>query len=178
MKKKPLHLKSYERAFQGSRFDVLIQEVPAPSGKPHKREVIIHPGAVVLLPIVDPHSIILIRNERFVVGETLWELPAGTLEPGESPDQTARRELIEETGYECAGLKPLTTFYSSPGICNEVLYAYVAEDLSFVGQNLDECEKITVETLPWPQVLQMIQNHEIRDGKSLATLLYYHAFYR
>ena len=174
----PKNLKDFKRVFQGAQFDVRVTELSCASGKTVTREVVIHPGAVVVLPIVDSNTIIMIRNERFAVGETLWELPAGTLEPEEPPEETAKRELIEETGYRCEQLHPLTTFYTTPGFCNETMVAYVAEGLSFVGQNLDDDEEITVEPLKWDDILKMIRGNEIRDGKSLAALLYFNTFYR
>jgi ADP-ribose pyrophosphatase len=108
------------------------------------------------------------------VDDTLWELPAGTLEPGESPLETASREVIEETGYRSTRLAPLLEFYTTPGFCNEKMYAFVANDLEFVGQQLDETEKITAEPLSWEKIMEMIRQGVIKDGKTIAVLLYYH----
>ncbi|MCE5319238.1 MAG: NUDIX hydrolase, partial [Parachlamydia sp.] len=102
-----------DTVYHGDRFDV----VSLPIGNNKRRDVILHPGAVVILPILDHEHILLIRNQRFAVGKELWELPAGTLEKGEAPLETAKRELIEETGYEAAEMEPLTQFYTSPGFC-------------------------------------------------------------
>lgn len=154
------------KLFTGVRFSVY---------KKGKGEFIAHPGAVVILPVLQD-QVILIRNERFAVGETLWELPAGTLEPNEEPAVTAARELIEETGYKAKNIELLTTFFTSPGISNELMYAYAAQDLEEVGQNLDEEEKITVEILPWEKVMQMVRDGAVRDGKTIAALLYYACF--
>lgn len=140
-----------------------------------KKEFVVHPGAVVILPLLSD-NVILIKNERFVVDEILWELPAGTLEPNESPISTAYREIIEEIGYEAKEMAPLFDFYSTPGFSNEKLYAFVAKDLTHVGQNLDPDEKISVEILPWEKILQMIKEGIIHDGKTIATLLYYLQF--
>ncbi len=125
------------------------------------------------MPLFDEDSIVMIRNQRVAVGEVLWELPAGTLEPEEAPAVTAYRELIEETGYEAAEIESLTNFYSSPGICNEVMHVYVAKDLKFVGQQLDAREVITPEIVSWSKVMKMIKSGEIKDGKTLTTLLFY-----
>ena len=157
-------LKDSKLVFRGTWFDVRTLG---------KRDVVIHPGAVVILPLLDDEHILMIKNERFAVGETLWELPAGTLEPREHPDATASRELVEETGYEAKKIEPLTTFYTSPGICNERMFAYTAQDLIYVGQKLDETEKITVEVVEWKKIREMIFNGEIHDGKTLTTLLFY-----
>ena len=160
-------LKDSKLVFRGTRFEVRSLG---------KRDVVIHPGAVVILPLLDDEHILMIKNERFAVGETLWELPAGTLEPREHPDATASRELVEETGYEAKKIEPLTNFYTSPGICNERMFAYIAQDLSYVGQKLDETEKITVEVVEWKKIREMIRNGEIHDGKTLTTLLFYLSF--
>jgi len=169
-------LKNSKLSFHGHRFDVRTLELPGKSGHPIQRDFVIHPGAVVILPLLDEETVIMIRNERLATGETLWELPAGTLEPDEPPEDTAARELIEETGYHAESIAPMTHFYTSPGICNEAMYAYVAKGLSFVGQNLDDSEEITTEAIRWPRLLEMVKNGQVRDGKSIATLLYYHSF--
>jgi ADP-ribose pyrophosphatase len=160
-------------AFHGVRFDVRACEVPTSTGGIRPYEAVVHPGAVVILPIYDDTSIIMIRNFRIAVGETLWELPAGTLELNELPEACAYRELAEETGYQAKNMKKLGCFYSSPGISNEVLVAYVAKDLHFIGQKLDDTEVITPEILSWDRVLEMIRNGEIRDSHAISTLMLY-----
>ncbi|MBA2728293.1 MAG: NUDIX hydrolase [Parachlamydiaceae bacterium] len=162
--------------FHGRRFDVRTLEMTSNDGQAISREIVIHPGAVVILPLLDHETVVMIRNERLATGEILWELPAGTLEPEEPPAHTAVRELIEETGYRAEEIEPMTNYYTSPGICNEAMYAYIAKGLTFVGQNLDESEKITIEAIKWPLLLEMVKNGQIRDGKTIATLLYYHTF--
>lgn len=176
--KKPSDSTNAKVLFKGARFEV--QEIAAhkQDGKILHRQAVIHPGAVVILPLDSAKTVVMIRNERYVVGETLWELPAGTLEPGEPPESTAYRELIEETGFKASSIKPLTKFYTTPGFCNEIMYAYVAEGLEFVGQDLDETEEIIVEKVSWDNVLEMVRSGEICDGKTIATLLYYTKFYR
>lgn len=156
--------------FQGARFSV---EQTQHHG--HTFDVVIHPGAVVVLAFLDT-QVLLIKNRRPAVGKTLLELPAGTLEPGEAPEQTARRELEEETGYRAKKLMPLCTFFSSPGYTNEKLTAYLAEDLTHVGQQLDPSEEITVATMTMQEALQAIQEGKIVDAKTMAVLLYYHTF--
>lgn len=160
-------------AFKGVRFDVRACDVPTSCGGFRRHEAVVHPGAVVILPILDQSSIIMIRNYRFAVGETLWELPAGTLEPNEDPEASAYRELAEETGYQAKSMDFLGRFYSSPGISNEVLTSYVAKDLQFVGQNLDDTEVITAEIIAWDKVFEMIQSGEIRDNHALSTIFLY-----
>ncbi len=160
-------------AFEGVRFDVRRREYVNDKGKTVRYDVVDHPGAVVILPIFDEYSIVMIRNQRIAVGEILWELPAGTLEPEEAPEVTAYRELIEETGYEAGEMESLTTFYSSPGISNEIMHVYVAKELNFVGQQLDGGEVIVPEIVAWSKVIEMIKSGEIKDGKTLTALLFY-----
>lgn len=165
-------------AFQGVRFDVCTVKIPGNNDTSIERDVVVHPGAVLILPIMDDKRIVMIRNQRFAVGKTLWELPAGTLDTNESPIETAKRELIEETGYQTQSIQPLCSFYTSPGICNEAMYAFTATNLSFVGQALEESEKITVELITWTQALNMIQEGIIVDGKTIAALLFYHVYHQ
>lgn len=165
-----------ELAYRGVRFDIRSCQIKAKNGQNKKHEALIHPGAVVVLPLTSAHSVILIRNYRFSLSEAIWELPAGTLEPDEAPDKTALRELREETGYNAKILIPLTEIYSSPGISNEILYAYAAKDLSFAGQQLDDTEVITTHEFTWPEILKMVQTGEIRDNKTITTLLFYYTF--
>lgn len=163
----PKSMQGAVQLFDGARFDVYAL---------NSRECIIHPGAVIILPLLKDTEVIMIRNDRFVVDECLWELPAGTLEMDEKPIDTAYRELTEETGYRANVMTPLLGFYTTPGFCNEKMHAFVAKDLEFVGQDLDPTERITAEAIPFHKVMTMIAAGTIHDGKTIATLLYYHAF--
>lgn len=166
------------RIFEGVKFAVELVQIDTHGGKTVQRELVVHPGAVVILGILDDGRILLIRNRRFAVGQTLLELPAGTLEPGEDPAVCAGRELIEETGYEASRIEPLCRFYTSPGICTEEMHAFVATGLKHVGQALEETEQITVAPTPPEEVLAMIEHNEIRDGKTIAAVLHHHTFGR
>jgi ADP-ribose pyrophosphatase len=141
-----------------------------------QRDAVVAADSVVIVPLADRRQIVMIRNERFIAGQSLWELPAGTLEAGEQPAACAARELIEETGYRAGELHALTQFYPSPGLCTEFMHAFVARDLEQVGQNLDENERIEVEIVTWRRALQMMRDGTIRDGKTLAALLFYRTF--
>ena len=165
-----------KKLFHGSRFDVLSIEVPNPKGGHYIRELIDLPGAAVILPLLDDDKIILIRNQRDVVQQTLWELPAGIVEPGEAPETCAARELEEETGYQSAKLSHLFDAYYTPGVSNEKFYFYLAQDLTFVGQKLEEDELILVETIQLTQALQMIKEGIICDAKTIAALLHFVSF--
>ncbi len=164
-----------ETVFRGVKFDVERRSVPTADGGTAVREVVVHPGAVVVLPLLDDGRIVMIRNHRFAVEETLWELCAGTLEEGESPAETAARELVEETGYRASRLEPLTTFYTTPGICTERMHAFLATGLTEVGQDLEDTERIEVEAVTPGRALEMVRSGEVRDGKTIATLLFHHA---
>jgi 8-oxo-dGTP pyrophosphatase MutT (NUDIX family) len=111
------------------KFRVEAVEVPDREGRTRTREVVRHPGAVVILPLLPDGRVLLIRNRRFAVNATLYELPAGTREPGEADDVGALRELEEETGYQARTLSPLVRFYASPGFCDEEMIGFVASDL-------------------------------------------------
>ncbi|MEO0514118.1 MAG: NUDIX hydrolase [Planctomycetota bacterium] len=170
----------------GVRATVRAIDLPKRGGGVHRREVVEAADAVVILPwIADGFvegfdfpgaGVVLIRNERFAVNETLWELPAGTIEPGESPDDCAPRELIEETGYAAERVTKLAEFFPTPGFCTELLHAYRAEGLTFVGQDLDETEKITAQAVAWNEAMKMVRDNVIRDGKTIATLLHHQSF--
>lgn len=146
-------------------------------GREIVREVVEHPGAAVILPVLDDGRILLIRNVRRTVGKVLWELPAGTLDPGETPEACAAREIEEETGYRAGTIVPLTSFYASPGILDERMHGYLATDLTPSTQNLDEDEEIQVFPIPQWQVRDMIKDHHIEDGKTIALLLYWMHMY-
>lgn len=165
-----------EMLLHGARFDVRAVEVEGSDGRTHRREIVCHPGAVVVLPLIDANTVAMIRNFRPAVGDALWELPAGTLEPPEPPLDCAHRELLEEAGYEAGEMTPLFDFYTSPGICTERMFAFLAESLNHVGQQLEATEDIVVEPMAVNDVMEMIHSNRIRDGKTIATMLYYQAF--
>jgi ADP-ribose pyrophosphatase len=142
------------------------------------REVVVHPGAVVILPLLKDDVVVLIRNRRYAVGQILVELPAGTLEKGEAPMNCAGRELLEETGYLAGRLQPLGNFYTSPGILSEKMYAFVAYDLEKKESALEEGEEIELSPTKLDDAIDMIQLGQIADGKTIATLLMYERFFR
>lgn len=150
---------------------IQVHRVQRPDGPP--KDLVVHPGAVVVLPLLDARTVVLIRNRRLVAPEPLWELPAGTLEHDEEPIRCAARELAEETGYRPGWLFRLTSFFSSPGFCTEHIHAFVASDLEPVGQNLDAGEHISVHPTPLAEALELIRRGQMCDAKSIATLLFY-----
>ena len=130
-------------------------------------------GAAVILPVLDDGAIVMIRNFRFAVDESLLELPAGMLEDGEPPEQCAARELTEETGYSAAHMAKLGAFYTGPGSTDEVMHAYLATGLANGQQDLERYERITVEVYPDSQLRQMVRDGTLHDAKSIAALSLY-----
>lgn len=162
---------NHERlVLEGERFNVHQFELTGKDGKTYHREVIRHPGAVVLLPLVDVDTVVLIENHRPTVAEVLLELPAGTREPNEAPEQTAVRELTEETGYQAGHLKKIHEFFSAPGICDELLHLYVATELTEGQHQREATEQIENRLASRDEVLRWIHQGKIRDAKTLVGL--------
>ena len=159
-----------QQLLKASRFTVERRTIDCPGKGRITRDVVVHPGAVVILPILSNDRFIMIRQFRRAIDEELWELPAGTLEPDEKPIVTAARELEEETGYRAGRIDPLIDFYPSPGILTERMYAFVATELEHVGQRLDGGEEIEVEILPRDGIRRMLIGGEFHDAKTIATL--------
>ncbi len=154
------------------KFDVVQRDVRGRDGRTHPRQVVVHPGAVVVLPLIEPDRVVMIHQWRHTIERELLELPAGTLDrPGEDPAAAARRELEEETGYRAGRLEPLCEFYPSPGMLTELIRAYVARDLSPARQALDATERIRVEILPLSEAFARVARGEIIDAKTLIALL-------
>jgi ADP-ribose pyrophosphatase len=160
-----------EITHRGRLLTVEVRSFRDAAGRAVSREIVHHPGAVVIVPVLEDGELVLIRNDRIAVGESLLELPAGTLEAGEAPADAAARELREETGYRPGRVRPLGRFYTSPGFLDEVLNVFVAEDLAPVGQALEPGETIEVVRVPTNEVLSMIDDGRIRDGKTIACVL-------
>lgn len=139
--------------------------------------VVRHVGACAILPVLEPPAggrpatLVLIRNERPAAGRVLWEIPAGTLDPGEQPLACAGRELAEETGYAAATLEPLGWFYTTPGLTDEMMHVFVGRELTHVGQDLDDGERIEVHTVPADEALRMIEDGRMVDAKSMIPLM-------
>lgn len=162
--------------YNGTKVRLEVHHLETPEGARFKKEIVYHPGAVVILPFIKEDGIILIRNRRYSVGETLIELPAGTLGKGELPMNAAGRELQEETGYLATRLKPMGSLYASPGILTEKMYLFAAYDLEKTQQALDPDEDIELLFKNWDDVVQMIQYGEIHDAKTVAAVLMYDRF--
>jgi ADP-ribose pyrophosphatase len=154
------------------KFAVCRKAVRDRSGGLHDYQIVVHPGAVVVLPLLGNGRCVLIRNFRHAVDQELWELPAGTLDgPDELPEHAAQREGEEETGYRAARLVPLGSFYSSPGFMTEKLHAFVATGLTATEQRLEPTEHIRVEIVDVDEALAMVRDGRIVDAKTIVTLL-------
>jgi len=167
-----------EILLEDRRFKVVRKVWVDPDGIERAGQIICHPGAVAILPLVDDGRICLIRNHRYAVDEQLVEIPAGTLEPGEDPLRAAHRELAEETGYRARSMERLTTFYTSPGILDERMTLFLATGLTPGPMKLEPGEHLVAFLADWDEALEMIRDGRIRDAKTLAGLLYYGAFGR
>lgn len=145
-----------------------------PDGTAHSREIVRHPGAVAVLPVLrdaDGERIVLIRSFRASVARWVWEIPAGTLEPGEDPAACAHRELEEEAGYRAGTLGPIGLFLTSPGLSDEWMHAYIADRLAPSRQHLDEGELARPVAFPTAEVVRMVRSGEVADGKSMLVVL-------
>ncbi len=163
------HVVASERIYDGRIIKVRVDEITLPGGGTALREVVDHPGAIVVAAVDDEDYVFLVEQYRHPIGRDLLELPAGTLEPGEEPLAAAKRELREEVGLEARRWTPLPPFFSSPGFINESLYPFLAQDLSQVPADPDDDEVISVVRYPLRGLLE--RPDEIADAKTLATLL-------
>lgn len=158
--------------YDGAIAHLVVDKVLLPNGNTAKREVILHNGAVCVVPITDEGEIIMERQFRYPFDSVIWEIPAGKLDKNEnSPLEGAIRELKEETGYTAANYKFIGLYYPSPAILSEKIYMYVATGLSAGERNLDEDEFLDVVKLPFDKVVDMILEGEIPDGKTQTAVL-------
>jgi ADP-ribose pyrophosphatase len=169
---------SREIVHVGRRIRVGFDTVTGPDGTVIKRDVILHPGAVVILPVLDAEHVVLLRNHRWVVGETLWELPAGTLEPGEDLLEAAKRELLEETGYSAKKWQSLGFLYASPGVLDEKLHLFVAEGLTPGEQDLEADEQIEPKVVRLDEAVRKCLAGEVKDAKTITAILLWERFRR
>ena len=160
--------------YQGKILSVRCDDSLLPDGKPCKREIIEHSGGACVL-YIENESVLLVKQYRYAYGELLYEIPAGKLEKGEDPANTALRELEEEAGIKAEKAELLFVDYPSPGYTNEKIYIYEVKDGVKTKQNLDEGEFLTAEFIPLDRVKQMLKSGKIRDGKTVIALLSYFA---
>ena len=157
--------------FRGRKIQVALDTTVLSSGETVQRDVVLHPGAVAILPLVDAEHVCLVRNRRPIVGETLLEIPAGTLEPHETAEQAAPRELAEETGYQAQRWRKLAVFYPSPGVLDERTHLFVAEDLTPGQQRLEKDEDMATEIMSWQDAVNKTLDGSIHDAKTIIAVL-------
>lgn len=165
------------RAYSGRIINVDLDRVRFPDGSEGELEMVRHPGASAVVPFLsDPRGedpqVLLIRQYRYAAEDFLYEVPAGRLDPGEDPQDCARRELREETGCEATGMERLTTIYTTPGFTDEAIHLYMASGLSRGATAREVDEFIEVESLALSRALDLIRDGTIRDGKTIVGLLY------
>jgi ADP-ribose pyrophosphatase len=160
--------------YKGRVFDVRLDTVTLPNGKEVTREFVVHRQAVAVLPIKNDGKIILIRQYRHCTGEELWEIPAGSIDEGEAPEDALQRELAEEIGYEAGKFHELCSAYTTPGFTNEYTHFYVAEELFPKKRKGDDDEFIEVKEFTKAEALVMISEGLIKDAKTVLAVSYYY----
>jgi ADP-ribose pyrophosphatase len=162
--------------YNGPVFGIRRDKVIEPSGVRATREVITHPGSVVVLPVLPDGKILLIWQYRHATRQYLWELVAGRIDPGESPKVAAARELIEETGYRAKRFRVFLDLFPTPGFLEERMFILLAEGLTAGEAEPEEDEKIVSRAYTRKQLEEMIRGGKLRDAKSIAGILYYFRF--
>ncbi len=162
--------------YEGKIFGIRRDEVIEPSGVRATREVITHPGSVVVLPVLPDGRILMIRQYRHAARQYLWELVAGRIDAGESPRKAAARELIEETGYRARKFRIFLDVFPTPGFLEERMFILLAEGLTAGVAEPEEDEKIVSRAYNRKQLVEMIRRGRLRDAKSISGILYYLRF--
>ncbi len=175
---KGVEVLSSKVSFEGPVFRVVTDEVREPGGEAHRRDVVRHPGSVVVLAVDDAKSkrdplILLERQYRHAAAQYLYEIPAGSLDPGEDPLTGAKRELLEETGYKAKHWSKLVRFFASPGFLGEWMQIFIAEGLTPGDATPEDDEQIELFAVPLSELLREIDAGRIHDGKTIAATLLY-----
>lgn len=152
--------------YKGRVFDIRIDEIQDGDIR-YKREIVVHKGSAVVIPVFEDGTVALVRQYRHAAGKYLLEICAGTLNAGEDPEIGAIRELEEEVGVRAANVEKLTEFYVSPGFLTEKMHVFLATELTETAQNLEDDELLTIERHSFPALLDMIRAGEIQDAKTM-----------
>lgn len=161
-----------DHILRGRLFDIYRLKVRLANGRESFREIIKHPGAIAVIPILDDGRILLERQYRKAVEKVLYEIPAGTLEKGENLKACVKRELLEETGYAARKIEHITSFYPAPGYTSEMIHLFLARDLTLSKACPEEDETIALAPLKFEKIMQLIMNGRITDGKTILGMLY------
>ncbi len=159
-----------ELIFEGRKIRLSLAEIKLANGRVTRREIVEHPGAVVVLPLFENGNVMLEDHYRFAIDANLIEAPAGTLKPGEDPLECARRELAEETGLVASEYIHLGSFYASPGVMTEVMHAYLAKQIFRGERNLEEDEVLEPVEIPLDEAIRWVLSGRIADAKTISTL--------
>lgn len=162
---------SSDRVYTGKTISLRVDTVEIPNRGYKKREIVEHNGAVGIIAITRENKVVLVKQYRKAIEKELWEIPAGKIEPGENPKESAIRELKEETGYSAQSIKLLHKFYTSAGFSNQKIYIYLAENLTSGSQDFDDDEFIETKEFSLNEVYDMIYNNDIEDGKTSIGML-------
>ena len=157
--------------YRGKIVNLRVDNAELPDGTTALREVIEHPGGVCVAALTDKEELLFVEQFRYPYMETVLELPAGKLEYGEDPFEAGKRELLEETGAAAKNYRDLGKLYPTPGYCGEIIHMYLAENLTFSEQHLDEDEFLEVRRIPLETAFQMVMRNEIRDSKTQVGIL-------
>jgi ADP-ribose pyrophosphatase len=162
---------SSERIYTGRVLNLRIDEIPQPRGEGRRKvEVVEHAGGVVVIARPTPREIVLVKQYRHPVGAEIWEVPAGMIERGEPPIDTARRELIEETGYRAESLRFLFSLYTTPGFCEERIHLFAAEGLTAGEAEPEADEAFELRIWPIEEAWKLVERDELRDAKTQIAL--------
>lgn len=157
--------------YRGKIINLRVDNAELPDGTTALREVIEHPGGVCVAALTEKEELLFVEQFRYPYMETVLELPAGKLEYGEDPFEAGKRELLEETGAAAENYRDLGKLYPTPGYCGEIIHMYLAENLTFSEQHLDEDEFLEVRRIPLAEAFQMVMRNEIRDSKTQVGIL-------
>ena len=164
---------SDDKVYRGRILDVALEKHAMPDGRQSKFEIIRHPGGAAVLPLLPDGQVLLIKQFRPAISAMIYEIPAGRLEPGESPQECAGRELIEEVGYCASQITPLGGFWSTVGFCDEYIHLFLGQGLTVAEQALEPDEVIELCPMPLEEALHKVKNGEIFDSKTQLALLRY-----
>jgi len=162
---------STKSVYDGKIIHVYQDQIQLPNGHETRREVVRMRQAVCVVPVTTDGRVVVVRQFRYPYGRVLTEIPAGKLEPGETPEQGALRELQEETGVQAAKLQPLGELYPTVAVCDEVIHMFLATELKTGDSHTDEDEFLEADTIPLQELIEAVMSGQIRDSKTQAALL-------
>ena len=165
-----MNLLSSKSVYQGKVFDIRIDEIREGDVE-YKREIVVHKGSAVIIPVFEDGTVALVRQYRHAAGKHLLEVAAGTLNEGEDPEVAAIRELEEEIGVTAKNITKMAEFFVSPGFLTEKMYVFLATDLKIVGQKLEADELLVIERYSFAELFEMIRNGLIEDAKTIAGVI-------